>query len=784
MILFKKATRAIWANKKAYIACVLLIVIAVFINNIIGMTATVFTRARDDYYKDYRLADVFAKVRALPAAALTEIGQIDGVREAAGRYVYDARALIPGNDKFITLRITSLDGSYEGVQINSVAKYGGDFSDPSDVMIGAAFLDEHGLKKGDAIRVIIERREFDLNICAIAESPEYVYPVKDIMEVLPNNELFGYGFMTLEGLWTLTGKFGVYNDICLALDEGASFDALRAPLEDQLAKSGLIALYQQKDLPSVAMLEMELGAHGTMSEVLPLMFMFMSMVVLYLMLKRVIEQERSQIGVLKAFGYSGGAVTLHYTLYGAVTGLAGGVIGCLYSFAAIRPYVDMYKFFFNLPVGDASIPSALLARGLALAVGGGVLGGWIGARRSLKLNPAEAMRPEAPKTAKADFFSKLPLVRLMLSTSGSMAFRSISRSKMRSAVIVLGIAFAFALLSFFGSFNQMIDYMMLNQFSKVQRFDAKVYFTAPLRRDAAVDALYRVNGVEFAEGIVELPVEMKNRHLKTGVNLIGLTDRSPLYTIYDNTLDAILAPPADGVLINDVLAAKLDAGKGDALSVSSPLLDRDITLIVTGVAEQNLSMAGYMDIDALSGLFNLDNAATSAVVRVSSMGGLTELYEDAAFISYVEDKATLFKNYEDLLQPFGFLLYFMWLMAVVVAFAIIYNTSAISLSERKREYATLRVVGMHVKEVGAIMGFEYWILCLCGILAGIPLNIALKNLLASVFVTDSFSFPVITPLSAYLQALAGCVVAVLLANRSAVRQIKKFDMVEVLKERE
>jgi putative ABC transport system permease protein len=123
-------------------------------------------------------------------------------------------------------------------------------------------------------------------------------------------------------------------------------------------------------------------------------------------------------------------------------------------------------------------------------------------------------------------------------------------------------------------------------------------------------------------------------------------------------------------------------------------------------------------------------------------------------------------------------------MCAAVGFAIIYNTATISLSERKREYATLRVLGMTVNEVCEIMNFEYWVLTAVAMALGVPFSIFLNQSMISIVDTDMMSMPSSLPTNAFIVGVVGCAAAVMLSNYSAKRRIKRFDMVEVLKERE
>ncbi|MDR2940048.1 MAG: ABC transporter permease, partial [Clostridiales bacterium] len=157
---------------------------------------------------------------------------------------------------------------------------------------------------------------------------------------------------------------------------------------------------------------------------------------------------------------------------------------------------------------------------------------------------------------------------------------------------------------------------------------------------------------------------------------------------------------------------------------------------------------------------------------------------DGKNIASIENSSQTLQSYLNMLSTYTGLIWVMNILAIIVAFAIIYNTSVISLSEREREFATLRVLGLQIKEVSEIMSFEYWVLCFFGIILGFPFNDFLKLQMSNMIEVEMFSIPTYTPPEAYVNAIVGCIAAVFISNFTASRNIKKFDMVEVLKERE
>jgi len=136
----------------------------------------------------------------------------------------------------------------------------------------------------------------------------------------------------------------------------------------------------------------------------------------------------------------------------------------------------------------------------------------------------------------------------------------------------------------------------------------------------------------------------------------------------------------------------------------------------------------------------------------------------------------------EMMAPFAAIYAVLFIMGIAITFAIIYNTASIALSERRREFATLRVLGLSTNEVCEVMRFEYWLLAAVGMLIGIPLSSAMMVGLNAMLDTSMMSMPSVLSTQAYVLAAVGCAIAIMLSNFSAKRKIAKFDMVEVLKD--
>ncbi|MDR2939719.1 MAG: ABC transporter permease, partial [Clostridiales bacterium] len=619
MILFKKAIRSMLTNKKAYIACIVLIMIGIFVFVSLGIASYSLDHAKNVYYEEYSFPDCFASVNAIATTEVETLANIGGIEKASGRLVYDSRVIFEDNDEIITLRLSTSKEQVSG--INDFYLAGGNYlSDINDIMLSEEFLLAHNLAIGGTINLNIEGKEYTLNICGTIQSPEYVYAIKDEKTVLPDPATFSFAFLTEGFLSSAVGKQGIYNDLSFILESGTTFGEIEIELEDTLNRYGLTKLYDRDEHLSYVMLDTEVESNKSMVTVIPSVFIMMSMAILYLMLKRVIEQERTQIGTLKAFGYSNLEIVSHYLMYGLITGFIGGLLGVILGYFIADTYIDMYSQFYKMPSLVKVVDPYYIIWGLLISVMGGALGSYMGARGVIKLDPADSMRSKAPKLIRHDILLVFPFLKHLITSRGSMAIRSIQRSKFRSLFIIIGIMFSFSLMAFMGSFNTMIDAMMLDQFQKIQVYDVKISFKQPVNFDKATDDIKNIRHVTYAEALFETPVLLKNKHLNTGISIVGMDQGSLLYKIYDSNTRKYLKPPTGGVIISDALARELGAKRGDYLIIESQFSSEEQKILVWDVVTQNLGMGCYMEANAMSEFFETQKLATSVIFRSDDIG--------------------------------------------------------------------------------------------------------------------------------------------------------------------
>ncbi len=784
MTLLKQALRSVWRGRRAYLACIVLMALGICVYIAFNLLFANLSAAMDALYENQRFGDAFAVVTSVSESAVERLRGVTGVARVSATNVTDARVTGLDDDRIITLRFSSFDPN-DAERLNDFLLTQGALPGEDGFLLGEGFAEANGLLPGDVITTVIDGRETRLTVSGLVQSPEYVYAIPGTGQLMPDDSAFGFAFMEAGRLGTLTGREGLYTNLSFELEENALWGPVEAELEELLAPYGLEAIYERKDQPSHSMLSQEVESLGAMATSLPMTFIFISVAILYIMLKRIIEQERMQIGTLKAFGFSNGSILGHYLIYGGITGVCGGALGLLTGVWMTGGMTVLYLEYFSLPNIQVPPDPAVLVTGFAIGAASGLAGAFMGTRGILKLEPAEAMRPVAPPAVRGDVIGRLPILRALLASHGYMACRNITRNRFRSFFVVVGLAFSFAITALMGSFTELFDSMMLDQFKKVELFSVKVSFKLPAPGGGAAESARALPGVHRAELMLELPADLTRENLSENIAITGLEAESRLYHLYDSEAKAQIPLPPGGLVLTKNLAEKLRARRGDILTVKTAYTgDDEFKLPVLEVFNSNLGQSAFMRLDSLWELLDSPAVATALLLDASDPAVIREKLLDAENVSAITDQSQTRKIYEDMIDTYAFMLTMMQAAGAGIAFAIITNTASISLSERKREYATMRVLGMHPREIGRVVSFEYWTLALPALPLGMGLTRLLKQGLSEIIATEMFSFPVTTQPASYITSAAFCALAVLLSNLLAGRKIARFDMVEVLKERE
>jgi len=779
--------RDLLKNKVAYLACSVIIAIGLMIFVSMENTYINLSKSMNYFYSEYNFADGFATVESMPLNYLRVITDIPGIEQVSGKLVKDVRVLFPDREDNVYLRLVSVDLD-EKERLNDIWRMEGTDLEQGkrNIWTGIKFYDANELSYGDSINVIINGKLIELNVIGKAQSPEHVYVMKDIADFYPSEKEFGVAYIPYDVMETLFDCNGIINEISFKVDSSYSFEDIKNNLESKLKKYNISNVVERKDQLSNFMLSEEIAQIEKMSSSIPILFLIIAAIILWIMLKRMVEHQRMQIGTLKASGYSSFQILMHYVSYSVVIGIIGGIAGGILGFVISDVMIMMYQDIYTLPNLESEISVFYFLMGILISVIFSSIAGVLGARGVLKLEPAESMRPPAPVSGKKVLLENVKMFWNALTVQGKMAVRNIFRSKGRSLFTCIGIAFSFSLMAALFSFVNMFDVIIMDNFKYVQKYDMKVTFFPPQNATPIIRELGAISDVSLTEPMWEVPVTLTNAHRKSDTIVLGLKNNSDLYHVVDEKKHRVELLKG-GIILAEPLAKKLNAKIGDILDVDTLFTQKeDLQIRVANIVPQYIGSNGFMVLEDLNVLLGHRDIASSVLLRLpnESVREIKNTLNKCKIVTSIEEIEQTKEKYKDLMEQAIVMLYAMALMAVLTGFAIIYNSGLISFSERERELASLRVMGMSNGEVMEVLSFEQIFLGVIGIIIGIPLTYSYNYILAESFETDFYNFPMAVDPEVFLYALAGTGIAIFLAYLSIIKRIKKLSMVDVLKERE
>ncbi|RNC28918.1 MAG: hypothetical protein AWM53_01105 [Candidatus Dichloromethanomonas elyunquensis] len=788
-MLFRKMRRDLMQQKGAYAACIMVIAIGLMVYSAMSMVMDNLLQSRDAFYENQNFADGFAEIQGMPYNQVFKLRAIDGIKQIQGRFIKDVRVVAPDQNENVYLRLVSIDTSQSPLINDVLLEKGIPLEEGNlNLWVDNKFFDASKLELNQEINIIADGKKKTFHVTGSGKNPEFIYAMRTSSDLFPDPKTFGIGYVPLSVMNNLFQTQNTITNLVFTLDQGKSFEDVKPLLEAELKPYGIKSIYPRKDQTSDVLLGQELSSLEATAIAMPVIFLSVAAMILYIMLKRMIELQRTQLGTLKAFGYTYREILFHYLSYAFITGLSGGILGGLSGFALTGPYLELYRQYYNMPGLTPSFSPRYFFLSLALAIIFSLIAGYQGCKNILQLEAAEAMRPSAPAIGKNIFLEKARFFWQMLTVQGKMSLRGMLRNKMRTAFLFIGMMFTFSLLALPWSMKTLQDQMLFEQFEKIETYDVKIPLAAPLAQNPAERELSGFPGIRVVETMAEVPIILHNSWHEKGVVLLGIHSYSELYHITDSTGNTIPAPE-QGILISKRLADLLLAEPGTLLTVESPYFtnrDERRVLPVVGVIPQNMGMNAYMEITALQNFLGQGKLATSIMISMEegSIPVLEEKYNNSKMINSIENHLSMLRKMQELMASYMGMIYGMFLFGIIIGFAIIYNTSVITLSERSRELASMMVLGMTPEEVLGVITFEQWFVGFFGMLAGIPLTKAFLIGMADSVGNDLFGFTPELNQEALLLALVISVLCIIFAQRMAARKLRNLSLVEVLKSKE
>jgi putative ABC transport system permease protein len=786
----RKLTRDLWRIRGQAVAIGMVIAVGVLMQVMMTGLVASLEETRRAYYERYRLADIFAPVVRAPNARTADLETLPGVAAVRTRITGPALIDPGGGQPPIQARAVSLPdkGAATGsARLNAVFLTEGRMIESGrsdEALVLNSFAHARGLRPGDRLEVTVNgfRRGFD--IVGLAQAPEFVFTTPP-GEMMPDDGRFAVLWVGHTGMEAMFDMRGAFNEALLSLTRGAEPDAVIAAADRLLDRYGGLGAYSVDDLGSNRFIVEEITGLRKSAATVPPVFLAVAAFLLYIVISRMVQSEREEIGLMKAFGYTDREVGGHYFRMILAIAAGGALAGCLMGIAAGRAMVDLYLIYYKFPflvfrLDPSSFLTGFLASVLAASAGGLVV-----LRKVFALTPAEAMRPPAP----ADFSGAARfggLMRTLLDQPTRMVLRRIARApgRMLGAVtgIAAGVALSAAMTSILASFDQMVELT----FSVTDRSDLSVSFTQPIAAQALHD-LSSLPGVIEAEPVRFVPAILRNgrNSYRGGIN--GLVAGPRLFRALDSDAQPIPLRQ-DGIVLSQGLARTLDITPGQMVTVEVREGRRPVVQIpVVAVAGTLMGSPAYMELGALNRALREPLRVSGAYLRVDA-DKVPDIYARlkempmVAGVSLKRDARAALERTMD--QGAGASRFFMALVAAVITFGVIYNAARVAQAERSRDLASLRVLGFTRAEVSFVLLGELAVVTLAALPLGALGGYGLSFAIAAGFSTDLYQIEAGFSAESFGVAMAVVLVAALISGWLVKRNIDRTDLVSALKTRE
>lgn len=788
-----KLLRTIRTTLGQFLALVLIVVGGVIAYYGMNTAVTKLVEAQQSYYRETRFADYYFNVQRAPMGVISRIQEIPGVLDVSGRIQKDIK-VIRADGIYHTGRLTSFD---QQCKINRLFLTSGRYFDTNssvndiEVLIDSQYAQAWKLKCGDSLHVIIDGRKVSLKIVGMARNPEFMYKIKNPLE-FPDLESMVVILMSDQQTRQITGMSGEINQILVKMSPGSNEAQLKEKINAILQPYGLTASYPRRDQPSHKFVQSQVDTLVLAAALMPPGFFAVAMMMQFVLLRRLIKSQRLQIGVMKALGYKNRDIMIMFTEYSLAITTAGIILGCLAGSALANMISGLFGQLLDMPVASSEMNWPVLVNVILFTTAVGLASGIMASWEIIRINPAEAFHAEVPATNKQALIEQWSYLWKKTNSSWKMSLRSISRNRARFVSTLLGIAVTAGLVLVAIYFTDSRDYLINRHFEHENTYDCIARFDKPIK-NSTIYSWAGWNEIKHIQPILEMPVVIKipDQGLKgkqKEETLVGMNSSQNLRAVFDKKEHRLYIPP-EGILISVQVAKSLGIKTGDQVIVETkpgfgPI--RSVSLLVRGINQQNISATSLVSLEQANQILGEAGLINAAMIS-SSDQDLNQLEKRLINVPGVasvmrQDKQKV--NAARLMSGMSYFTVCMIIFAVLMGAAIVYNNSIMSFNERRRELASLRVIGWSNKNIASLLFNEILLETLLGLMIGLPAGIYIGGRYLQAISSETFTWPVVVYPSTYFITILVTAGFALAGHTFALRRVKDLDLVEVLKDRD
>ena len=815
----KDAFKEIINTRKRFLSILLIVLLGVGFFAGIRAVSPDMKKTADMYFDENKMMDIeVISTMGLTDDDVKEIQDLQDVKIVEGTYSKDVLTKV--DEEEVVLKIHTLSDN-----INCVKLQQGEMpKNEEECVVEESFLNSTNKKIGDTI--ILEAKDTlagpnlknkEIKIVGSIRSPLYISRERGSTK-LASGKINYYIYVPQSEIISQ-----IYTEIYVRVKDADKLDTFSDEYEDKIkkvksdieniAKERTKSEYERLKVKSdwyvldrnqntgYASYSQDSERIANIGKVFPVVFFVIAALISLTSMTRMVEEQRVQIGTLKALGYTKVQIALKYIIYAVLATLIGGIIGMLLGFRILPEIIyNMYAMMYSMKDVVLEFNTGIAITGLGLALICTVGATITACYKELNLQPASLMRPKSPKAGKRVLLEKISWLWSKLKFTQKVTIRNVFRYKKRVSMTIIGILGCTALMVAGFGLRESVSNMIPLQYGEVFLYDMSITLKNEQTSDEIqkhIDEVCNIktndkdNDVTDAMAFNMQAVEILNKETKQDIQLIvpKKTEMLSDYIIVENRVSKEKYSLSDnGVVITEKLAKLLDIKQGDKITIKNSN-DKQAEVEVKGITRNYLMHYMYISPEYYESIFGEKVKYNTILLKEQSEVRKSEESENKLGKKILENsnisKVTFMSQtksiFDEVMDNMTFVVWILIISAGLLAFVVLYNLANVNISERIRELATIKVLGFYDKEVYDYVGRETTILTIIGILIGLIAGYFLEMFILKTCELDILMFDTRISIWSYVYSASLTILFTLIVSVVTYFALKKIDMIESLK---
>jgi len=745
MIINKKIKRTMLESKSQYFGSLALIIFSCLLFTMFNLVSINLTELSSSFEKDYRQEDASFMASKI-------INNTEALETKFNMSIEETKSIDYSVSEDKTLRIFS-----ENKKVNTPAIIEGKALSGGDILIDPSYAKANKLNIGNSIKIY----DKNFTILGFMSLPNYIYPLKSESDIMNDPNSFGVAVISKEDFNSLN-KGNIAYAIRFNGDR-SNVDNKISEFKDYLRSENIIILSWMNvtDNPRVTYFTAKLSGIEKMSSSMPVAVLLLTCILTGIVMFRMLKREAVITGTLYALGYRKREIMKHYLLYPMFISFLRGISGTILGILTLRPMMNYYVSFFNIPVGSLSFNITYIIISILLPIFFLTVCSYFVVKKSLRSSPVDLIRGGKEKNKVGFLERKVNLERFRFSTKYKI--REQLRSIPRSIFLLLGIIMATMLLQMGFAAKSSMDSLLKDSFNESFKYKYHYVFNS-----------IQNGKPEKGEAFIEIPFTMQSDN-KATFTVYGVNPNSQYITFKDKSGNIL---KSDKIIITKPLADKFNIKPKDTVKLTNRLDSKEYSITVDSIAETFVGQYIYLPIDKLNDMLGFPSGSYIGLWSTEKI----DIPENKLLASVTVDDMK--KAFDTMTKPLQAIIGGIAFMSFIIGLIVIYVVTSLTIEENKENISLMKVLGYRKKEVYSLILNSSSFIVILGYILGVPLLLfSLSALFKSMTKEMSISFPVTID---YIYVIIGFIIIYLTFELSKLlsrRKINRISMAEALKSR-